>query len=124
LLELPSLSTLWNTCNQISCTRRQHHAYVWIGFTRIGVPFAISASLEVLLASVKFSITPSLAIERIVKYTSPGFELLWKCQSGQLQWPEAKENFVDIIRSGKASVNDINPRGQSLLEVRLVPILL
>jgi hypothetical protein len=117
LLELPSLSALWNACDQPSCNRRQYRAYMWIGLTRIGVPFAITASLEVLLVSAKISISPSLAVERIVKYTSPDFVLLWKCQSGQIQWTEAREEFEDIVRSGKTSMDDVNPGGRSLLEV-------
>jgi hypothetical protein len=122
LLELPSLATLWNACDHTSCTRRQHHAYTWIGSTRIGVPFAITASLKVLLTSAKVSISPSLTIERIVKYTSPAFEL-WRCQSGRIQWPEARKKFEDIVRSGKASIGDINPGGRTLLEARLTIFL-
>jgi hypothetical protein len=65
----------------------------------------------------KYSIMPSLTLHSVVKNTSPGFELLWRCSTSQIEWPEAEDAFMALYRSDSNMVYHVDGMGKGYLEV-------
>jgi hypothetical protein len=116
-LKVPMLSQIQNPCSRSSCGYAKK-ASLWISLTQIGIPWAVYARLEIMWNFQNAFISPSLSFERVVRHTSPGFKLLWELESGQKgNWPEARQELLDIFESGRASHRDIDPDGETWLEV-------
>lgn len=115
-VKLPSLWG-WKPCSKLSC-QNSKNASIWISLTKVGIPWAVKASLNFMFSSHQSSISPSLDFQRVVKNTSPGFELLWKLETGQLRdWVKARHDLVKLFDSGEASPRDVDPNGRTWLEV-------
>lgn len=89
----------------------------FLGLYRFGLLWAFQASLDLSWGNYGFSITPNLQIRRLVKHTSPGFEVFWKCQTDRLDIQSACEALFELFSSGTASPTDIDPQGRTWLEV-------
>ena len=63
---------------------------------------------------------PAFEVERIVPYTSPGFETLWRCKEQLITIEEARDKLVDLYRSDPTFKNHVNPGGESYIEVGLL----
>jgi hypothetical protein len=117
-LKFPAISSFWTPCSTASCGNATK-ASLWISLTRIGCPWAASASLNMMWNSQYSYISPSLGFQPVVKFTSPGFKVLWELQSHQRDdWPTARDDLLTIFKSGEASPIDIDPEGKTWLEVR------
>jgi len=65
--------------------------------------------------------TPSLTFQRVVGNDSPGFKYLRELRKGRvLDWEEAKGELQNLFDSGKASPRDVDPDGQTWIEVRFL----
>lgn len=115
--EFTPLSTLFRRCDRKSCTARHHSLSIRIALTRIGIPFAALASFDMVVGEGKYSIMPSLTLHSVVKNTSPGFELLWRCSTSQIEWPEAEDAFMALYRSDSNMVYHVDGMGKGYLEV-------
>ncbi|KAL0941661.1 uncharacterized protein CTRU02_204424 [Colletotrichum truncatum] len=58
-------------------------------------------------------------MERIVPYTSPGFEILLRCQNYLMTVNEARERLTELYRTDHSFVNHVDPSGKSYIEVLL-----
>lgn len=111
----------WNRCNKASC-RNSKKANLWFSLTQIGIPLAGSLSLNFVLGSQQLHTTLSfrsdLDFPRVVRRTSPGFKLLHDAQhiNGK-GWPEVKRDLIELFDSGKASPKDVDPDGNTWLDV-------
>jgi hypothetical protein len=116
-LELPILSSFWNPCNRSSCANATS-ASIWLGLRLIGIPWTVSASLNILWSSQQLCLSPSLSFQRVVGHDSPGFKLLRELRKGHIRdWDEARGELQNLFDSGMASPLDIDPDGETWLEV-------
>ncbi|THC89779.1 hypothetical protein EYZ11_010757 [Aspergillus tanneri] len=60
-------------------------------------------------------------MQQLVKYTSPGFEVFWKCETNRLDIHSAYMALFELFSVGKASPKDMDPSGKSWLERILYP---
>jgi hypothetical protein len=66
-----------------------------------------------------YTIQPALSLERVVNYTSAGFEILWKCQNNANFSPsQARERFHELYRLDNGLKNHRNPDGKGYVQVR------
>jgi hypothetical protein len=115
-LKCPS-SWIWRQCNKASCQHAKNVSF-WFSLTQLGVPWAVCVSFDFMLSSHQSHISPSLGFQRVVRRTSPGFKLLWELQTGQRKdWIRARQDLTELFESGKASPQDVDPDGQTWLEV-------
>jgi hypothetical protein len=84
-----------------------------------GIRWSAIIQFHVLAAQGKFSLRPAFEVERIVPYTSPGFETLLKCENNLITFEEARDRLVDLYRSDPTFKNHVNPAGESYIEVGL-----
>lgn len=98
--------------------KKRYQFSSFLPFSRLGIFWALQASLDISWGSYGFSVSPGLRMQRLVKYTSPGFEVLWKFQTDILDVQSACEALYDLFSTGAASPQDVNPSGDTLLEER------
>lgn len=115
-LSLPLLSSFYNTCNVRSCLKSKR-ASIWISLTRIGIPYAFLATLDVVWNSRHSSISPSLHMKRVVDWDSPIYELIKDMRWNKIEWMDWREKMVHLFEEGKGSPFDILPDGDTLPEV-------
>jgi hypothetical protein len=65
----------------------------------------------------KFALRPALQLQRVVKYTSPGFEILWKLSESILGWDDAETQFRELYQTDPTFCSQVDPSGHGYLEV-------
>ncbi len=96
---------------------------MWISLSNLGIPWALNLALDLGLEVGRFSLRPALSVQRVMKYTSPGFLALWKLSKGIINWEEAEGQFRELYRSDPTFPAHTDPGGLGYLQVELdVPI--
>lgn len=88
-----------------------------LALSNYGVPVAIVAGIGLMVDGSGFSLQPALRVERIVKYTSPGFETIWLLEGGFISLPEARKRFIQLHRSEGSLRYHKDPSGNSYIQV-------
>lgn len=83
----------------------------------MGIPLALAVDLAIISKTGTWALAPSLLVRKIQRFTSRGFEILWRCQTSQMDWPEAKQAFIDFYRSNSDMGTHVDPEGIGYLEV-------
>lgn len=78
----------------------------------------MNTALELLSGGGRYALRPALTIERVVKYTSPGFEALWRFQQGSMSLLETQERYRELIKSDPSMRQHVNPGGRNYVQVR------
>jgi hypothetical protein len=107
VLTRPTFSALTTKC---SCPTRKYK-------------FALSISqnimcINLLLSWIRgFTVQPTLKIPCRARDTSPGFVILWKCEYSNMLLDQARKELKHLLRSGHASIHDVDSKNQGWLEV-------
>lgn len=101
--------------------RNQYRISSFLSLCRFGLLWAFQGSLDISWGNYGFSITPNLQIRQLVKHTSQGFEVFWKCQTDRLDIQSARAALFELFSTGRASPTDIDPQGRTWLEVNSTP---
>lgn len=88
-----------------------------MALSRFGIPYAIVAGIGFMVDGSGLELRPALRAERIVNYTSPGFETIWRLDHGLISLSEARERFIKLHRSSGSLRYDKDPSGQSYIQV-------
>ncbi|OOQ87598.1 hypothetical protein PEBR_15780 [Penicillium brasilianum] len=88
----------------------------FMGLARFGFYWAFQADLDLSWGNYGFSIIPSLHFQRLVKNTSPGFQLVYKCCLYQLDIHTACQELFNLFQRGAISPWDTFPDGRTWLE--------
>lgn len=95
-----------------------------LALSKYGVPVAIVAGIGFMVDGSGFDLRPALRVERIVNYTSPGFEIIWRLKKGLISLPEARTGFIELHRSEGPLGDHKDPAGNSYIQVsRFVPLV-
>lgn len=113
------LDVFRQTCNNKSCNVTKYGGTFSFALSPLGIWWSAIIQFHVLAAQGKFSLRPAFEVERIVPYTSPGFETLWRCENNLITFEEARDRLIDLYRSDPTFKNHVNPGGKSYIEVRL-----
>jgi len=106
-------------CDNKSCNATEYGGAFSFALSQLGIPWSAIIQFYVLAEPGKFLFRPAFEIERIVRYTSPGFEVLWRCKKNLITVEEARDRLIDLYRSDPTFKNHVNPIGMSYIEVRL-----
>jgi hypothetical protein len=79
--------------------------------------WAVILGVDLTLEVGKFTLWPALQLQRVVKYTSPGFEILWKFSWELLGWDDAAAQFRELYRMDPTFCSQVDPSGRGYLEV-------
>ncbi|KAH9893058.1 hypothetical protein F4778DRAFT_749463 [Xylariomycetidae sp. FL2044] len=117
--EFTPLSAFLGQCDRKECTARRNQWSARLALSQWGIPFAVSAGVHLVSQSGKYCLQPSLSVQRIVKYTSPGFEAIAKCQEGLITPQEACKKLGDLARSDSSFKVHVDPAGNGYIECLL-----
>ncbi|KAJ0420330.1 hypothetical protein BJY00DRAFT_323986 [Aspergillus carlsbadensis] len=114
--EYSPLSVLSRPCDAPECTAKRYRWGLKFALTRYGVPLMVSTSLEFLWGAGKYSLRPALSLERVVNYTSPGFEALWRFSNGRLSVLDTQQQFRELARCDPSLKDHIHPGGRNYVQ--------
>jgi hypothetical protein len=113
------LDVFRQTCNNKSCNAINYGGAFSFALSPLGIWWSATIQFQVLAAQGKFSLRQPLELERIVPYTYPGFETLWRCENKLITFEEARDRLVKLKNSDREFKNHVNPSGRSYIEVRI-----
>ncbi|KAL4893772.1 hypothetical protein BDV59DRAFT_23774 [Aspergillus ambiguus] len=116
VLEYTPLSIFSGACSNQQCTATRYRWGLQFALTRYGIPFKIQTALEFVSGGGKYALRPALSIERVVKYTSPGFETLWRYQRGLMSLSKTKERFRELQKCDPSLKHHVHPGGRSYVQ--------
>jgi hypothetical protein len=116
-LEYTPLYVFGQACNNKACNSSRYGGTFSFAISQLGLRWSVIVQLHILAASGKFLFRPALDVERIVPYTSPGFETLWKYQNRLIKLDEARGTLLELHRSDPTFKYHIIPGGESYIEV-------
>jgi hypothetical protein len=120
-LEYTPLSTFLQNRENGRCGSRQFCLNFRLAFSNYGIPYAIVAGLNFKIDTIGFDLHPTLRTERVVKYTSPVLETLYRLKHCLISLEDAQTKFVELYRSDPSLKHHRDPSGQSYLQVALPP---
>ncbi|EKJ67893.1 hypothetical protein FPSE_11902 [Fusarium pseudograminearum CS3096] len=115
-LQYSPLLGMFRSCSNTSCTARRYRIDIHLALYRYGIPFQVTALLDLIVEPGRYSLQPSLEIETTVDFTAPQFEILRKLNTKEMEWVTAEKELRSIYRSNPRFVNQVNPSGQGFLE--------
>ncbi|KAJ2906668.1 ankyrin [Zalerion maritima] len=92
-------SSILGTCDDPGCTAIQKGFSLRVALTQLGIPFAATVKFHFAAAEGQASLHPALKVERVVKYTSPGFQAIWKFERQIISIEETRDQLVSLSRS-------------------------
>lgn len=119
-LEYTPLSSFRQPCDNKSCSATKYGGTFRFALSQLGIRWAAVVQFHVLATPGTFLFRPAFEVERIVPYTSPGFEILWRCQIDLITVEEAQNSLVDLYHSDPTFKNHVSPAGESYIEVSIL----
>lgn len=110
-----------SACDRPSCTASAYGFRLRVALSQLGIPWSVTMGLCVLTETGSFSIRPALQVERIVKYTAPGFEIIWRLRRELISADEACVAFRKLAQEDPSLNLHVDPSGSSYIEVRTQP---
>lgn len=118
-LDYNPLAVLRENCDRAECNATEYGFSFRVALTQLGINWSLAIGLQVQMAAGRVGLRPNLQMERTVPYTSPGFELIWRCSHNLISYEEAQQGLVDLYRSDPTFKNHVAPDGRSYIEVGL-----
>ncbi|RSL90251.1 hypothetical protein CDV31_015731 [Fusarium ambrosium] len=90
-----------------------------LALSKYGVPIAVVAGIGFMLDGSGLELRPALRVERVVKYTSPGFETIWRLENNLISLAEARQRFIELYRSDSSLRYHKDPAGNGYIQTLL-----
>ncbi|EEY21777.1 predicted protein [Verticillium alfalfae VaMs.102] len=117
--EYTPLSIYLSDCDDNLCNSRRVRLGFRVAFSQYGIPFAVSIGFEAISEAGMRTLQPTLRTQQIVKYTSPGFQILWLAIQNFVTVDQAKEQLSDFFQREPTARNHVDPSGKGYLEVQV-----
>ncbi|KAK7460241.1 hypothetical protein Landi51_00489 [Colletotrichum acutatum] len=116
-LEYTPWGAFQESCDLETCNMTKYGASVRLAFSQFGIRWAAVLEVYAITSAGRFSFRPNLEMEQIVPYTSPGFEIIWRCQNYRIEFEEASEGLMQLYRADPQGFrHHVNPGGKSYIE--------
>ncbi|KAH6974327.1 hypothetical protein BKA56DRAFT_645492 [Ilyonectria sp. MPI-CAGE-AT-0026] len=115
-LEHTPLAVFQQICDKESCNVSEHGGTFRFALSQLGIRWATVIQLYFVTAAGKYSLRSSFEVERVVPYTSPGFEILWNVRENIITFEEGREALVHLHRTDPTFPNHVDPSGKSYIE--------
>lgn len=116
-IQYTPLADMLKICDNAACTARRHRVQFRAALSQMGISWAVILGLDLTFEMGKFILRPGLQLERVVKYTSPGFEALWKLSEAKLSWDDAQARFRELHHTDPTFCSQVDPSGHGYLQV-------
>ncbi|KAL3294526.1 Ankyrin repeat-containing protein [Colletotrichum asianum] len=111
-----SLMGIFQTCNVEECNAAKYGVNVRLALTQLGIHRSVVIKVHFLSGLGSFSPSFSLQTDCTVPYTSPGFEVIWRCQNGMIKYEDARSRLIHLYQSDPSFRYHVNPAGKSYIE--------
>jgi hypothetical protein len=118
-LEYTPLSIILANCDNDKCDMKRVRCKFRLAFNRISLPWTLLIDFEFILGSGRYSLRPALSLKRVVNYTSPGFETLWRCRNHFTSLADAQNQLRNLDRLSSPLQQHVNPDGESYIQVSI-----
>ncbi|KAH7011068.1 hypothetical protein EDB80DRAFT_890962 [Ilyonectria destructans] len=115
-LEHTALSVFTKTCSNEFCSVTRYRVGFRIALSQFGIGQSVTIQLSLVVGGGSFSPSQGLTLERIVPYTSPGFEILWKVEKGYMTFEKARKGLIALRKSDGTFKDHVDPSGRSYIE--------
>ncbi|KAM5522492.1 hypothetical protein FOXYSP1_16383 [Fusarium oxysporum f. sp. phaseoli] len=115
-LEYTSLAIFRRTCDKKSCNVVKYGGTFRLALSQLGIRWATVVQFYIVTTSGRYSLRPSIEVERVVPYTSPGFEILWKLRNRMISFEDGREELVHLRRTDPTFPDHVDPSGKSYIE--------
>ncbi|RSM08691.1 hypothetical protein CDV31_008033 [Fusarium ambrosium] len=109
-----------NKCDQPSCNASAYGFRLRVALSQLGIPWSVTMGLRLLARVGSYTIQPALQVERVVKYTSPGFEIIWRLENELIKVDEACMAFRKLAREDPSLNFHADPSGSSYIDTLLM----
>ncbi|KAK8875182.1 26S proteasome non-ATPase regulatory subunit 10 [Apiospora arundinis] len=114
--EYTPLSMILQSCDHPSCNGRRYDASIRVALSQLGLPWAFTLGFHFQSERADYSLYPSLGGQTIVRYTSPGFKLLFDIVHDEVELVEGLKQFTELWRRDPGMGNHVNPGGRTYVE--------
>jgi hypothetical protein len=104
-------------CDNKKCDMKSIRWKFRFTFNKFRIPWAFILGFQLILGAETYSLRPALSLQRVVNYTSPGFETLWKCRNLCISLSEAQDQLRKLNRSPSPLRQHVNPDGNNYIRV-------
>ncbi|KAH7118575.1 hypothetical protein B0J13DRAFT_458317 [Dactylonectria estremocensis] len=118
-LQYTPLAAFQETCDIKPCAGSCYGISLRAVFSQFGIRWATVVDLHILNKEGKVFLRPALGFQPVVPYTSPGFELIWRVNWGELTAREAQKGLARLAREDPSFTWHVNPAGVGYLESTL-----
>ncbi|RSL72143.1 hypothetical protein CEP53_001197 [Fusarium sp. AF-6] len=108
-----------NKCDQPSCNASAYGFRLRVALSQLGIPWSVTMGLRLLAGVGSYTIQPALQVERVVKYTSPGFEIIWRLRHKLIKADEACMAFRKLAQEDPSLNLHVDPSGSSYIDTLL-----
>ncbi|EGU72957.1 hypothetical protein FOXB_16545 [Fusarium oxysporum f. sp. conglutinans Fo5176] len=84
--------------------------------SQLGIRWATVVQFYIVTTSGRYSLRPSIEVERVMPYTSPGFEILWKLRNRMISFEDGREELIHLRRTDPTFPDHVDPSGKSYIE--------
>lgn len=116
-IEYTRLGIFQQTCDVKTCNMAKYGGRFRLALSQLGIQRSVVVQFHFLMGLGTFSLRPCLAIECTVPYTSPGFEIIWKCEKGLVTFEDARNTLASLYDTDPNFRYHTNPGGKSYIEV-------
>lgn len=117
-LQYTPVSVLFGNCNDKRCTTKRSQWNFRVALSKYGFPWAVIVGLEVISGTGRYAIQPTLRVSRVVPYTSPGFQIIWRWKTQQTTIAQAKAELSELHVKEPGFHLQVNPNGNDFIDVR------
>ncbi|KAG9254348.1 uncharacterized protein F5Z01DRAFT_723527 [Emericellopsis atlantica] len=122
-LEYSPLAVFFQNCDTDTCSTTRYGINFRIALSQLGIERALVVDCFILSTFRGFSLRSAFTVEHVVPYTSLGFETIWKVQTRQISFREARETLTGMFRAGPGEFRQhVNPSGVSYIEELVVAL--
>ncbi|KAK7947960.1 uncharacterized protein PG986_008846 [Apiospora aurea] len=110
------LSMILGNCDNPMCDGRQYMYSFRVALSQLGFPWAVTAAIGIQREADGYSIGLTLRPQYIVRYTSPGFELLHSVKKYCITLDEGISRFTEMYLTDPSFIHHIDPSGKGYIE--------
>ncbi|KAK3384029.1 hypothetical protein B0T24DRAFT_715818 [Lasiosphaeria ovina] len=110
------LTLLLRPCEQDICSARRYQLALRVHMSWLGIPVAVLLGGELVTGTAGYALRPSLQVRRLVRATSPGFEIFFRLEEDKIGTEVDKDSFRKLYRSDSTLKTHVNPKGHTYLQ--------
>ncbi|KAH6876377.1 hypothetical protein B0T10DRAFT_552525 [Thelonectria olida] len=114
--EYTSIASMFAPCDHAECTTRRYRIGFRIALSRLRMPWAVALGVSMDSELGRYHLKPVLEVQRVVRYTAPGFDTLFELSEGGISWEVARPRFDALYQSDPTFVKQVDPEGRGFIE--------